>query len=197
MLSRWLRVLVVAPVVLFVFGAILLSCSGSSGSGTNATATPGFSLDVITISTGAPPSPTFTPIPPSKTPKKTPSATLTPRPAATSTTITSIGPSGVPTGGTVAFNAIAKFDKKTRTKYGDITFGPATLWTSTDNSILIAPPSGDMGGVYTTGFAGCVCILASASGVSSQFVGVGVYQDVDTCPLCPTPFANTDRHAES
>ncbi|HKN12044.1 MAG TPA: PQQ-binding-like beta-propeller repeat protein [Candidatus Binatus sp.] len=61
------------------------------------------------------------------------------------------------------------------------------MWTSTENTVFLAPPSGDMGGEYTTGFAGCVCIFASSSGVSSQQVGVGVYEDVDTCPLCPTP----------
>src|SRR5208282_6322041 len=72
-------------------------------------------------------------------------------------------------------------------KYEDITTGPATMWTSTENTVFLAPPSGDMGGEYTTGFAGCVCIFASSSGVSSQQVGVGVYEDVDTCPLCPTP----------
>src|SRR6202030_4559908 len=53
--------------------------------------------------------------------------------------------------------------------------------------------SGPMGGVYTTNLAGCVCILASSAGVSSQFVVVGVYEPVDSCPLCappsPTPTA--------
>ncbi|MGC2759313.1 PQQ-binding-like beta-propeller repeat protein, partial [Candidatus Binatus sp.] len=200
MLSRWLRWLVVTPVVLFVFGAILLSCSGgSSGGGPLPTKSPGFELQSITISTGAPPSPTFTPTAtasrgqktptPTSTPKK-PTPTLTPRPAATSTTIE---PGSVPTGGTVAFNAIGTFTKKTATKFIDITAGPFTLWTSSNNAVLQAPLSGPMGGVYTTNLAGCACILASSGGVSSQFVGVGVYVDVDTCPLCaplpPTPTA--------
>jgi outer membrane protein assembly factor BamB len=194
MLSRWLRLLVVAPVVLFVFGAILLSCGGGSSSGTTGTPSPGFGLEAITISTGAPPSPTFTPVETgTKTPK--PSATITPtvtpRAAATSTNVVG-GPTGVPTGGTVAFNAIGTFIKKPnatnpKVQFGDITAAPGTLWTSSDNTIFLAPPSGDMGGVYTTGFAGCVCIQASSSGVSSQSVGVGVYVDVDTCALCPTP----------
>lgn len=99
----------------------------------------------------------------------------------------------MPTGGTVAFNAIGTLVKKTKTRFNDITFGPFTLWTSSDNTVLLAPPSGPMGGVYTTELPGCVCILASSSGVSSQFVGIGVYVDVDTCPLCvaasPTPTA--------
>jgi outer membrane protein assembly factor BamB len=175
MLSRWLRWLVVGPVVLFVFGAILLSCS-SSGSGTaTASPTPGFALEAIVISTGAPPSPTpsMTP-PPTKTPKKTVTPTVTARASATSTFIM---PGSVPTGGTVAFNAIGTFTKKSQTKLLDITFGTATLWTSTDNTVFQSPLSGPQGGVYTTGAAGCVCILASNSGVSSQFVSVGVYED--------------------
>jgi outer membrane protein assembly factor BamB len=189
MLSRWLRLLVVAPVVLFVFGAILLSCGGSGGSSPTATASPNFVLDSIVISTGAPPSPTFTPIPPSKTPKPTITPTLTPRPAATSSNIVAVGPSGVPTGATVAFNAIGTFTRKGKIKFGDITAGPATLWTSTDSTTLEAQPSGDMGGLYTTGAAGCVCILASSSGVSSQQVGIGVYMDVNSCgaATCPCP----------
>src|SRR3984957_3300190 len=206
MLSRWLRCLVVTPVVLFVFGAILLSCGGSSGGGPTATRAPGISLEAITIANGPPPSPTFTPTAtatatasssstPKPTPKPTatpkmPTPTLTPRPAATSTTI---APGSVPTGGPVAFNAIGTFTKKTKTKLIDITAGPFTLWTSSDNTVLQAPPSGSMGGVYTTNLAGCACILASSAGVSSQFVPIGVYTPVETCPLCaplpPTPTA--------
>ncbi len=182
MLSRWLRWLVVTPVLLFVFGAILLSCGGGSSSGTaTPSTTPGFALRAIVISTGAPPSPTptFTPTP--KHPSVTP--TLTPRASATST---NIAPGSVPTGGTVSFNAIGTFVKrvkgtKTQTKLTDITTGAATLWTSTDNSVFQSPPTAALGGTYTTGFAGCVCILASSSGVSSQFVSVGVYEDVNTC----------------
>jgi hypothetical protein len=210
MLSRWLRWLVVAPVVLFVFGAILLSCTGgSSGGGPVITPAPGFSLESIVIANGPPPTATFTPTvtatptastsgTPRKTPKPTPtkvptvttSPTLTPRATALPTTI---APGSVPTGGTVAFNAIGTFvkNKQNKTKLVDITFGQFTLWTSTDNNVFQAPLSGPMGGVYTTGFAGCVCILASSGGVSSQSVAVGVYVDVDTCPICepvpPTP----------
>jgi outer membrane protein assembly factor BamB len=213
MLSRWIRWLVVAPVVLFVFGAMFVSCGGSSGGGPTSTPTAGFSLQAITIANGAAPTPSFTPTAtgtataspsgspkptkkptPTKTPKTTP--TLTPRPAATSTTI---APGSVPTGGTVAFNAIGTLTKKSKTKFVDITTGPFTLWTSSDNTVFQAPPSGSEGGMYTTGFAGCACILASSSGVSSQFVGVGVYVDVGTCPLCgppvPTPTATATSAA--
>ena len=179
MLSRWLRWLVVTPVLLFVFGAILLSCGGGGGSTSATTSqTPGFALVAIQIE--IPPSPTTsaTPTPSpssSKTPKPTKTATLTPSAAATSTNV----PSSVPTGGTVSFSAIGTFKKKSQTKLVDITTGTATMWTSTDNTVFQSPPSGAQGGTYTTGFAGCVCILASSSGVSSQFVGVGVYEDVN------------------
>jgi outer membrane protein assembly factor BamB len=196
MLSRWLRWLVVAPVVLFVFGAILLSCGGGGGGSTSATPSPGFTLQSITIANGAPPTPTFTPTPaPSTTPTKTPkiTPTLTPRPAATSTNIVSTGPGAVPTGGTVAFNAIGTLKKQSKIMLQDITNGAVTLWTSTNNSVLQSPPSGPQGGMYTTGLAGCVCIQASNSNVGSQQVGIGVYDDINTCGpaggpfLCPSP----------
>jgi outer membrane protein assembly factor BamB len=178
MLSRWLRWLVVTPVLLFVFGAILLSCSGSSSGTATASPTPGFALRAIVISTGGPPSPTATITP---TPKhKTVTPTVTPRASATSTNIVSIGPGAVPTGGTASFNAIGTFMRPKRTRLEDITTSAATLWTSTDNSVFQSPPTAALGGTYTTGFAGCVCILASSSGVSSQFVGVGVYEDFNS-----------------
>ncbi|MGB0061572.1 PQQ-binding-like beta-propeller repeat protein [Candidatus Binatus sp.] len=210
MFSRWLRWLVVAPVVLFVLGAILLSCGGGSsnngygssysgGGGGGGGRPPGFSLISIVIADGAPPSPTFTPTStasdaptPTKTPKA-PTPTLTARPTALPTTILSIGPDAVPTGGTVAFNAIGTFvkPKQNKTKLIDITAGSFTLWTSSDNSVFQAPLSGPNGGIYTTGFAGCACILASSGGVSSQFVPIGVYTPVDICPACgPTPTAS-------
>ncbi len=188
MFSRWLRWLVVAPVVLFVFGAIMLSCGGGGG-GATSTPGPGFALTIMTIANGPPATPTFTATPvgsPTHTPVPV-TPTLTPRPAATSTTVSSSAPNAVPTGGTVAFNVIGTFVQGFKAEYADITAAPLTFWTSTDNTILQAPASGPQGGIYTTGLAGCVCILASNSGVSSQFVGIGVYQDVNTCAQCPTP----------
>ncbi|MGC1400822.1 MAG: hypothetical protein WA827_19880, partial [Candidatus Binatus sp.] len=115
MLSRWLRLLVVAPVVLFVFGAILLSCGSGGSGGTLPTPSPGFALEAITISTGAPPSPTPTVFP---TPKNSVTPTLTPRPSASPT---NIEPGSVPTGGTISFNAIGTFIRNKRIKYVDIT----------------------------------------------------------------------------
>ena len=179
MLLRWLRWLVATPVLGLVFGAILLSCKGGSTTASStATSTPGFGLAAITIEVApsATASATPTPSPTSgRTPRATATPTLTPGAAATSTNV----PSSVPTGGTVAFNAIGTLKRKSQTKLQDITTGVATLWTSTDNTVFQAPTSGPQGGMYTTGFAGCVCILASSSGVSSQLVGVGVYEDVN------------------
>ncbi|MGB8414658.1 MAG: PQQ-binding-like beta-propeller repeat protein [Candidatus Binatus sp.] len=190
MFSRWLRWLVVAPVVLFVFGAIMLSCGGGGGygGGGGSGPPPGFSLESMTISTGAPVSPTFTPTPkgsPTHTPKPA-TPTMTPRPPATTTCVATTAPSAAPS--PLAFNVIGTFTKYARIQYQDITAGTGTFWTSTNNNVLQAPPSGPLGGLYTTGYAGCVCILASNSGVSSQQVGVGVGVDdcADNCPACPT-----------
>jgi outer membrane protein assembly factor BamB len=49
---------------------------------------------------------------------------------------------------------------------------------------LFPPAPGPDGGIYTTGQAGCACIQASNSGVSSQFVNCGVFVDVGSCPAC-------------
>src|SRR6266404_4344679 len=167
LMTRWLRWLVVSPVLLFVFGAIFLSCSGGSGSTTStATPSPGFRLQTLTISEGRPPSPTTTTTPSTTPKKKTPTPTLTPRPAATSTSI----PTSVATGGLVQFDAVGMFTKKKKkkTEFVDLTTAPLTLWTSRDSSILIPPNPGPDGGNYTIASAGCTCIQASNSGVSSQ-----------------------------
>lgn len=172
----------------------MLSCTSGGPGAPLPSAAPGYALVAMVISTGAPVSPTFTPTPPTtKTPKptKTPSPTLTPRPAATTTCVpTAAPPTSVPTlsPSPVAFNVIGTYTKRTKAKWEDITAAPGTLWTSTNNSVLQAPPSGPQGGIYTTGLPGCVCILASNSGVSSQYVGVGVGVSNDACTGSGTPF---------
>jgi len=108
---------------------------------------------------------------------------LTPRPPATTTCVATTAPLGTPS--PVQFNAIGTFTKKSKTKLTDITMSEQTLWTSTDNTVLQSPAPGSNGGNYSTGFPGCVCILASSSGVSSQFVGVDVVGGVVTCGSCP------------
>ena len=197
LMTRWLRWLVVSPVVLFVFGAILLSCTGgSSSSSSTATPSPGFRLQDLTISEGPPPSPTATltatptatHTPAKKTPRPTPTKTatplLTPRPTAISTSVTT---------NPVQFDVIGRFtkSKKKKTEFVDLTTAPLTLWTSRDPGTLIPPNPGADGGNYTIGTAGCTCIQASNSGISSQSVAVGVLVDVGTCTAspCPTPVA--------
>ncbi len=106
---------------------------------------------------------------------------MTPRPAATSTTV----PNSVPTGGLVQFNAQGTFLKLTNiTRILDITTGPNTLWGSSNQSVLVPPSTANNGGSYTTAAPGCACITASSSGIISQSVGIGVYVDVTTCPAC-------------
>lgn len=98
----------------------------------------------------------------------------------------------MPTGGMVQFNALGLFvkgHKNQHTMLEDITLSPSTLWTSSDQSVLVPPVTASQGGSYTTGQAGCACIAASSSGVISQMVGLGVYVDVGTCPLCPQALA--------
>src|SRR5258705_10577168 len=180
LMTRWLRWLVVSPVLLFVFGAILLSCSGGGSTSATATPSPGFHLQSLTISEGPPPSPTVTTTPATTPKKKTPTPTLTPRPEATSTSVTT---------NPVQFDAIGTFTKKKKTEFVDLTIAPLTLWTSRDPGTLIPPNPGADGGNYTIGTAGCTCIQASNSGVGSQTVAVGVLVDVGTCTAVPCPTA--------
>lgn len=194
MLSRWLRLLVVAPVVLLAFGG-MLSCGGSSSGSATPTTTPGFGLIALSLQDGPPATATFT-ITPTKSPKATPSPTLTPTTPATTTCV----PTGLPT--PVQFNALGTFTKKSKVKFMDLTTASATMWSSSNSNVLMAPLPGPNGGNFTTGVAGCACILASNSGISSQFVavGVGVADCVDDCPssacsAAPTPTATATADA--
>jgi outer membrane protein assembly factor BamB len=191
MLSRWLRLLVVAPVVLLAFGG-MLSCGGSSGGSPTPAATPGFGLIALSLQDGPPATATFT-ITPVKTPKATPSPTLTPTTPATTTCV----PTGLPT--PVQFNALGTFSKKSKVKFMDLTTASATMWSSSNSNVLMAPLPGPNGGNFTTGVAGCACILASNSGLSSQFVGVGVGVDdcADNCPSCPAPVPTPTATADA
>jgi outer membrane protein assembly factor BamB len=174
---------------------MLLSCGGGSSTTTTTNGGPGFSLRSITISDGPPfvPTPTATATgsgspTPSKTPKptKTATPTLTARPASTTTFVATTAPHSTPS--PVEFNSIGTFQKGNKIKLEDITQNQFTFWTSTDSTVLLAPAPGPNGGSYLTGFAGCVCILASSSGVSSLPVGVGVgVTELEGCPMCATP----------
>src|ERR1700735_4560094 len=116
-MSRSIRWLVVAPVVLFVAATLLMSsCGGSSGcegsfdefgdflAGVCPTPGPGigFSIETIVIGNG-------TPIRPSPTPRPTPTGERTRRatPTATQTVVAQASPTAVTVGNQVAFNASA------------------------------------------------------------------------------------------
>src|SRR5260221_12658506 len=134
-MSRWLRWLVISPVLFFVAASMMLSCGGSTSTVVSTPVPPGFVLDSINVADGPPasitPSPTSTP--------KGPTPTMTPRPAATSTTV----PGSVPTGGAVNFNAQGTFVKSnTITRIIDITLDPGTLWGSSNQSALVPPTAG-------------------------------------------------------
>ena len=134
MLSRWLRLLVVAPVVLLAFGG-MLSCGGSSSGSPTPATTPGFGLIALSIQPGPPATATFTNTP-VKTPKPTPSATLTPTTPATTTCV----PTGLPT--PVQFNALGTFTKKNKVNFMDLTTASATLWTSSNSNVLHGADAG-------------------------------------------------------
>ncbi len=165
----------------------MLSCGGGSTSTLPPKPPPGFVLQSINVADGPPssvtPSPTSTP--------KGPTPTMTPRPAATSTSV----PGSVPTGGAVNFNAQGDYLKsKDVHRILDITLDPNTLWASSNQSALVPPTPGN-GGIYTTAAPGCTCIAASSSGIISQFVGVGVYVDVATCPACAVASSSSAEHS--
>ncbi|MFZ0889909.1 MAG: PQQ-binding-like beta-propeller repeat protein [Candidatus Binataceae bacterium] len=106
--------------------------------------------------------------------------TLTPCPAATTTT--------VPQGSAIAFHAQALTNNGL---IRDITNAASTLWTS-DNPSVLSPISGQ-GGAYSGVSSGCACIVASSGSLSSLPVGVGVVplapSPTPTPCLCPTPVA--------
>ena len=80
-------------------------------------------------------------------------------------------------------------NKGKKVEFIDLTMGVLTFWVDDNPTILIPPAPGVNGGNYTVanGASGCTCLSASNSGVSSQFVIVGVNVDSATCPACPTP----------
>jgi outer membrane protein assembly factor BamB len=183
--TRWL---VFVPVVLIAFGTTMVSCGGGSSCGGSfdsfgnfvpgacpgATPAPGFTLEDLIIAAGSPIIATPTP-----TGKKTPTPIVSPEPTATST--------GITIGEDTLFNAQGVLVKGKQTQLVDKTNGATTVWTSSDQSVLLAPLPG-MGGVYQGAATGCACVQVSADGVASQRVAVGVdIADLTTCPMCSTP----------
>jgi outer membrane protein assembly factor BamB len=90
----------------------------------------------------------------------------------------------------VPFNASGQFVKGARTFVNDITNRSSTLWTSSDQSVLVPPGPPPMGGIYNALTPGCACADASSGGVSADPVSVGVVanasQPAPACPVCPT-----------
>jgi outer membrane protein assembly factor BamB len=138
-------------------------------------------LQLIVIANGPPPSATPTPSP-TKT-KVTATPTLTPRASASPTCVPTTAPLATPT--IVQFNAIGTFNKTNGKKptFEDITTEPSTAWFSSNPNVLQPPLPGPQGGNYMPQAAGCVCISASNSQISSQSVAVGVGPNCfDNCP---------------
>ena len=185
---RWQsRILIMAPFLTLALCALAASCnSGGSecpGSfdsqgifveGRCAQPGPGvgFTIQEITLCDGPPEGPTVTP---------------TPCPGATSTSVA--------VSDELQLHAQALLEKKknNQTRLDDITLGPTTLWTSTDDSIL-RPPSAGNGGVYTAVGDGCVCVKATSGGIESLPIDVGVFTPPASppeCVPCPTPLPTT------
>src|SRR5580658_6501822 len=176
-MSRRIRWFVIPPVLLFVFGALVLSCGGGSsgcpsGEVCGPPPTTGFQLQSIEICFGSPAPPTPTPSP---TPKTTP--TLTPCPGATSTAIS--------VQETINFIAQGTFTLGTKTEILGLTDNSTTLWTSSNSQVLLPPLSGQ-GGQFLGQSSGCACVNASSGSQVSLPVGVAVETSAADC-ICPTP----------
>lgn len=205
-MTRWIRWIILAPVVILVAGTIISSCSSNSGcfgvvdsTGTfipglcpGPTPTQGYALEAINICALFPtPSPTGVPTstPTPKHPLRTPTPTKTPTATACSTPVpgtvfdTTIN-------GTVAFEAqgvLVKHHKggPTKTEYEDITNSANTFWGSNPPGIVVNPIVG-FGGIYQGQAEGCTCISASSSNISSLQYAIQVGSP-GPCPPCPTP----------
>jgi outer membrane protein assembly factor BamB len=197
-MSRWIRWIIVTPVVMLVLGSMMTSCGNNNGCFGSLnpfggfqlgicpgpTGTPGYSLESISICqiSGTPvPTGVPQPTPTSKHPKPTPTATATActPPSAISTTTVN---------GTLQFGAQGLFIKKdSPDTFEDITNAPNIFWGSNPSGIVNNPSSGN-GGLYQGAAAGCTCISASAANISSFEYAIQVNPTTD-CPPCPTPTA--------
>jgi len=185
-MTRWIRWIILAPVVMLVAGTIISSCGGSSGcfgvvdsTGTfipglcpGPTPTQGYALEAINICALFPtPSPTgvptSTPTPRhplrTPTPTKTPTATACSTPAPGTVFDTTIN-------GTVSFEAQGVLVKHhtggpTNIQFQDITNSANTFWGSNPPGIVVNPIVG-FGGIYQGQAEGCTCISASSSSIS-------------------------------
>src|SRR5271167_2838411 len=162
-MSWRLRWLVIAPVVLFVAGTLLMSsCGGSSGcTGSynefgafepgvcpSPGAEPGFNLATIVIGAG-------TPIPATPTPSPSPTGgrVVQPTPTAAQTLVPQAGPTAAVVGQQVPFNASGLFMKGLKMYVADITNRSSTLWTVQNPPsplpiVLYPPQPPPLGGIY-------------------------------------------------
>lgn len=185
---RWQsRILITAPFLSLALCALVASCNsggsdcagsfdsqGSFVEGRCPQPGPGvgFTIQEITLCDGPPESPSVTP---------------TPCPGATSTSV------AVSSQLQLHAQALLEKKKNNQTRLDDITLGPTTLWTSTEDSIL-RPPSAGNGGLYTALADGCACVKATSGGIASLPIDVGVFTppaSPPACVPCPTPLATT------
>jgi outer membrane protein assembly factor BamB len=177
-MSWRIRSLIVAPVILFVFGALLLSCSGGSSGG------PGPSVAVqlsqLIIYQGSPVPPTPTPSTTKGT--KTPTPTMTARPVATSTQI-----SVMETAQYGVQGLFFKVNHPADVTVQDLTASAGTVFTSQNPSVLQPPQTpSSTPGLYLAIAPGCSCVAASNSNKVTTPVGVTVAPVGSPCPPCPT-----------
>jgi outer membrane protein assembly factor BamB len=179
-MSWRIRSLIVAPVILFVFGALLLSCGGGSSGGP--TSSVAVELSQLIIYQGSPVPPTPTPSSTKKSPSPTPSATMTARPVATSTQIS--------VSETAQYGVQGLFFKANHPAditVQDLTASSGTVFTSQNPSVLQPPQApSSTPGLYLAIAPGCSCIAASNSNKVTTPVGVTVAPVGSPCPVCPT-----------
>jgi outer membrane protein assembly factor BamB len=177
-MSWRIRSLIVAPVILFVFGALMLSCSsGGSSSGPGPSAA--VELSQLIIYEGSPQPPTPTPSTTKGT--RTPTPTMTARPVATSTQIS--------IGNMLQYGVQGLFFKVNHPAditVQDLTASAGTVFTSQNFMVLQPPPTAaSTPGLYLGIANGCSCAAASNSNKVTTPVGVTVGSG-GPCPPCPT-----------
>ena len=180
-MSKRIKWLILAPVIAFVFGALLMSCSG--GSSTEEFPPPAV-LIALSLYDGTPFPSTPTPVPTTGQTNPTATPTFTPRPIAAPT-------ASITVGSTINFGDQGTFEVNGQPgllKFSDLT--STSLFTSNNPSVLLAPPqNAPTPGTYTGIADGCACVRASNSNLSTDAVSVLVFSSATPTPTpcaCPT-----------